>query len=111
METAFQTSQVPSYQPLVRKELLSERDGNKRNGAGKTSTVIDLSGRNFSLKEMETKIQRHNKNSSVQFVRKELLSERDGNTNPCMKQHPRCYDVSGRNFSLKEMETTENYLT
>jgi len=40
--------------PSVRKELLSERDGNADNDFKQIVSSFNLSGRNFSLKEMET---------------------------------------------------------
>jgi len=67
------------WKARVRKELLSERDGNCPCSCLGVATITHLSGRNFSLKEMET------------FKIFWLWL---------------CIDfLSGRNFSLKEMET------
>jgi len=42
---------------------------------------LSLSGRNFSLKEMETRAELFLSKATGFLVRKELLSERDGNLN------------------------------
>jgi len=55
METTRVTSYFcPILHPLVRKELLSERDGNLAYRGGNERMIRLKSGRNFSLKEMET---------------------------------------------------------
>ncbi len=43
--------------------------------------------------------------TSVSFLRKELLSERDGNKFPTFYKVGGLYLHLGRNFSLEEMET------
>jgi len=64
-----------------------------------------MSGRNFSLKEMETWRSKYLRVNVIHAVRKELLSERDGNSS-LMDHMPFANGLkSGRNFSLKEMET------
>jgi len=68
--------------PLVRKELLSERDGNTRVTSYFMLTFFPPSGRNFSLKEMETPVAFNATGGQLVPVRKELLSERDGNLLP-----------------------------
>jgi len=96
-----------SLSMTVRKELLSERDGNMNLSllvplhftASQEGTSLwkrwklslrrwnffctpHRSGRNFSLKEMETLVGRPDDPGGGPPVRKELLSERDGNI-PC----------------------------
>ncbi len=65
---------------MLRKELLSERDGNFANSSASSiiSGISDL-GRNYSLKEMETQLFLCRYRILVLALRKELLSERDGN--------------------------------
>jgi len=67
--------------------------------------VIKWSGRNFSLKEMETIPTDVKEFVHNNTVRKELLSERDGNFQKFRVLKFSDDLVSGRNFSLKEMET------
>ncbi len=66
------------------------------------------SGRNLSLKEMETRINILRERMKSRKVRKEPLSERDGNS--CTSSVPIGNSLlrSGRNLSLKEMETVLN---
>ncbi len=69
-----------SWKATLRKELLSERDGN----LNKPHLL--------SLRRWVP-------------LRKELLSERDGNHSPRYLQNDVTHNVLGRNYSLKEMET------
>jgi len=69
------------------------------------SRGFNLSGRNFSLKEMETNPEESILAFQLIFVRKELLSERDGNYMATLLGSWILSNSSGRNFSLKEMET------
>ncbi len=89
----------------LRKELLSERDGNNCPYTASDAQLISSSGRNYSLKEMETHLLVFLFQAFRIHLRKELLSERDGNILLNSVHSHLLYKSSGRNYSLKEMET------
>ncbi len=90
METVFFKAMGAKRPPKVRKEPLSERDGNLFFLKQWEPRGPQKSGRNLSLKEMETHYSFHNLIKHCIIVRKEPLSERDGN----QFQYPRSCSLS-----------------
>jgi len=93
----------------VRKELLSERDGNHLQNFRTPHKQICTSGRNYSLKEMETSLI-----STATLM--SPLNRQEGTTlwkrwkltnNIFLLTWPN--SMSGRNYSLKEMETHKDF--
>ena len=80
METPSFLNSCNLFLILLRKELLSERDGNNLAPGSPNPQGLPPLGRNYSLKEMETENIFLINPFEPCVLRKELLSERDGNT-------------------------------